>query len=121
MNSVPQTLPLGLWELDAKGTVLHYEPAVGEPALQSSEVVGKDFVSHVLLANHFQGLRNQVELFVSDTVRAHSLDLIIHLERGDIRTRILLGRTTAKSGSSVILVHIRKASAQDDVAEEIKV
>lgn len=112
-SSAQQVIPLGLWELDANGTILHYEPELGERALQTSAVLGKNFFSEVVPASEVQEFRDHVERFVVGSAPAHSFDLTLQFEVGDIRTRILLGRIygSKSSAAKLILVHVRRDQA----------
>lgn len=108
-----QTVPLGLWELDAAGTVLHYEPTKGESSpFRASEVTGKNFFSEVMPAALAGDLREQFAGFMSGHAPAQSLDLHLPGEQGGVRARILLGRVRGRSAAGAaesILVHVRRA------------
>lgn len=106
-------IPLGLWELDAAGTVLHYEPTKGERLLfQPLEVIGRNFFSEVMPASQAQEFRERFGSFMSGHAPAHSLDFTLLFEQGGVRTRILLARIhgrLASGDAESILIHIRRA------------
>lgn len=108
-----QAMPLGLWELDAAGTVLHYEPTKGESSpFRTSEVTGKNFFAEVMPAALAEGLREQFAGFVSGHAPAQSLELHLPGAEGGVRARILLGRVHgrfAAGAAESILVHVRRA------------
>lgn len=108
-----QILPFGLWEMDAAGTVLHYEPPGGERApFHPPEVVGKNFFVGVMPAARGEELRERFASFLSGHAPAYSLDLTLPGEEGDVRARILLGRLHdrfAADAAGSILVHVRRA------------
>lgn len=105
------SMPLGLWELDGAGTVLHHEPAGGGgETFRPAEVVGRNFFGDVLSTGQSEELREHVESFISGHATAHSLDLGPGPE-GGVRTRVLLARIhgrAAQSDTETILVHVRK-------------
>jgi hypothetical protein len=108
------TVPLGLWELDGAGTVLHYEPSVGEsPPLRPAELIGRNLFLDVVPANGYGEFRGQIENFMSGHANAHSFDFTTGQARGDVvRTRVLLARVRGRSAgpdAESILVHVRKA------------
>lgn len=107
-----QTVPLGLWELHPNGTVRHYEPEIGECEFAAEEVIGKNFFE-LAPSDQTQELRNQVQRFILDSSPAHSFDLTLQVDKGSIRTRVLLARTrAAKSGATqAVLIHIRRADS----------
>lgn len=111
-TSTQQLIPFGLWELEANGTVRHYEAEVGEHALQSSEVNGPNFFE-IVPSSQVQEFREEVQRFILGSAPAHSFDLTLHVDEESIRTRVLLASThVSKSGGvRVILLHIRRAEA----------
>lgn len=108
-----QILPFGLWEMDAAGTVLHYEPPRGEPPpFHPPEVIGKNFFGDVMPAARVEELRERLAGFASGHAPAQSLDLTLPGAEGGVRARILLGRLHdrfAAGAAGSILVHIRRA------------
>lgn len=111
-STLRQVIPLGLWELDAVGRVLHYEPET-DCAFQPSEVIGRSFFDEVMPAAKVQELRDQVERFIAGPAQAHSFDLDLRVGEENVRTRNLLGRISGKGRSrsiESILLHIRIAA-----------
>ena len=115
MCSAQQLIPFGLWELEANGTVRHYEPEVGEHALQPSEVIGRNFFE-IGPSSQVQEFREQVQRFILGSAPAHSFDLTLNVDEESIRTRVLLASThrSKSGGMKVILLHIRRAEALSD-------
>lgn len=104
-------VPLGLWELDEAGTVLHYEPQAGEsPPLRPAEVIGRKLFGVVVAADGAGQFRVQVESFMSGHATARGFDFTAGPAHGGVRTRVLLARVRGRSaGAESILVHVRKA------------
>lgn len=107
------TVPLGLWELDGAGTVLHYEPPVGErPPPRAAELIGRNLFVDVVPTDEYGEFRGQLENFMSGHAAAHSFDFTAGQARGEVvRTRVLLARVRGRSagtGAESILVHVRK-------------
>ena len=109
-RTLQQVIPLGLWELDSAGRVLHHEPEDDRGAFQRSEVIGRNFYDEVMPIAQAQEMKKQVERFLSGSTSAHSFDLDVEAEGERVRTRNLLGRISGKSKSQFmgsILLHIR--------------
>jgi hypothetical protein len=104
--------PLGLWELDEAGTVLHYEPTGGgRPPFPPSEVIGRNFFGEIVPAAQAEEFRERLARFFSGHAPTDSFDLTLQLGEDSVRTRILLARIherVAPGGAESILIHVRR-------------
>ncbi|GEM_PF-1440329 len=110
-NSSTQLItPFGLWELEANGTVRHFEPELGEYARHPSDVIGRNFFE-IVLSNGAQELRDQVQRFILGSAPVDSFDLSLQVGEGRVRIRVLLAttRATRSSMGKLVLLHIRRA------------
>ena len=108
-----QDEPFGLWELDASGAVLHYEPEAGESStFRPAEVIGTNFFGGVIPAGQAREFEAHFKGFVSGPAPAHSFAFIMRFGQHSLRTRVLMGRVHERldpGSAESILVHIRRA------------
>ena len=91
----PLTVPLGLLELDADGTVLYYKPeqAEGRRAPGGADIVGKNLFAEVMRAANLRDLRDRLGDFCRGHDPARSFEFTFNSERASLPARVLLART----------------------------
>jgi hypothetical protein len=93
-------IPFGLFELDATGTVVYYDPQTGEKKNDSiNNVVGRCFFDELIPATLVEDLRNRFLQFMSEcnSVERFSLDFP-HMQ-SSIKVDIMMTRLTERSGN----------------------
>lgn len=107
------TLPFGLLELDAKGTVLYYSPEnKGDESAPAPDIVGHNFFTDFEAIAEAKEFQDRINSFRLSHIPAESFSFTLPLDHHQIKARVLLARIREQTdGSSVesILVHIRKA------------
>lgn len=99
---------LGMFELDAAGTVLYSRADAPGPAPDSA---GRNFFDEAADFSNAGELRRRVNLFRASGAQADSFDFIFEYEDGPTPVRILLARIrerTDDDNHSSILIHIRR-------------
>jgi hypothetical protein len=108
----PQSLPFGLLELDADGTVLYYKPDAGEgDGVSNSRLIGRNLFTEVPTISRAGGFRDRLNTFRRSHAPADSFLHTFQLEHGDVQAKILLARLherSAMGSTESILLHIMK-------------
>lgn len=113
-EAAPLSLPLGLLELDASGTVLYFKPD-GNKVLTAADtdLVGRNFFADIPVVAGAKEFQDRLHNFRRNHAPADNFTYTFPTERGHVRAKVLLARIHEQStlGSvESILVHIREAA-----------
>ena len=105
--------PLGLYELDAEGTVLYHRmESGGQPAASGAELAGRNFYDEVAAFDNAGELRRRVEDFLRGGSHADSFDFTCRAGGEALPVRVLLARVRERSDlgrTKAVLLHLRCA------------
>lgn len=94
MNSMmTSSIPFGLFELDAAGTIVHYSPPTEDKGDGSQNgIVGSDFFKDVAPMNELKDLKSRFLRFMAfgDSVERFSMSFPV--ERSVVKIQIVLAR-----------------------------
>jgi hypothetical protein len=108
------SLPFGLLELDASGTVLYFKPErkeVSTPA--NTDIIGRNFFADIPVVAEAKEFQSRLHSFRRNHAPADSFTCTFPSEHGYVRAKILLARIHEHStlgNVDSILVHIREAA-----------
>ena len=92
------TLPFGLLELDAAGTVVRYSPASEQnPTVKSDNVLGRNFFTEIMPAPQVKDQQARFRLFMTQGQTRDRFSTTFQTEAGQVKVQILLARITEKS------------------------
>lgn len=105
--------PLGLFELDAEGTILYYRMEPGGQSVGGAEFAGRHFYEEVAAFDNASELRRRAEVFLRGDGHADSFDFICQTGGEATPVRVLLARVRERSDQgrkkAVLLLHLRSA------------
>jgi hypothetical protein len=105
-------LALGLFELDAEGTVLYHRAEPGGRPDGTAELTGRNFYDEVAAFDNADELRRMVEGFLRGGGHAESFDFICQVGGDALLVRVLLARVRERSDlgrTKAVLLHLRGA------------
>jgi photoactive yellow protein len=98
MNEQHLALPLGLLELDARGTVIRYSPASEKsPEMRRQEVVGLNFFKDVAPFEEVSEFQKRFQTFMAQGESIQRFTSTFSSDCGQIKVQIVLARITEKS------------------------
>jgi photoactive yellow protein len=97
-NKESSTLPFGLFELDATGTVVHYSPPTEEKTNASSiNVVGRNFFDDVIQEAQVKDLKLRFLNFMLDGNSVERFSLNFLFRQSNIKVQIVMAHLTERS------------------------
>ena len=103
---------LGMFELDAAGTVLYSRADADAPTPgPAPDLTGRNFFDEAADFANAGELRRRVGLFRAGGAQADSFDFTCEYDDGPVRVRILLARIrerTDHDNTSSVLIHVRR-------------
>jgi len=103
---------LGMFELDAAGTVLYSRADADGPADgPAPDLTGRNFFEEAADFSNAAELRRRVNLFRAGGAQADSFDFTCEYDDGPVPVRILLARIrerTDHNNTSSVLIHVRR-------------
>ena len=104
---------LGMFELDASGTVLYSRAdADGPTPGHAPDHTGRNFFDEAADFSNAGELRRRVNLFRAGGAQADSFDFICECDDGPAPVRILLARIRERTGrdndNTSVLIHVRR-------------
>lgn len=93
-------IPYGLFELDATGTVVHYDPPGAEKKTDSiNKVVGRCFFDELIRGPQAEDLKNRFLKFMSGWHSVERFTLDFPLSQNSIEVQIMMVRLSERSGN----------------------
>ena len=103
-------LPLGLIELDAKGTVLYFKPDRGSSSYSAEDVVGRNLFTDVEPIAEAGEFQERIKTFKRSSSPADSFHFTFNCNQNYLQVKVLLARIHEQSvmeSTESVLVHIR--------------
>ena len=86
-------LPYGLLELDATGTVLHYEPVKEQNSgVRASDIVGRNFFTDVAPVEQVREFQSRFYAFMANGEATQRFALCVPANNTDVHVQIVLAR-----------------------------
>jgi hypothetical protein len=97
MNSQPSPVkpPIGLLELDQRGTVIRYDPAV-EQGARRKDVIGRDFFAEVLPVQQLYGVRARFLAFMAGGCAVEKFSLTVLCGGRAVNMQVVLAAMTER-------------------------
>ena len=92
---ISHTLPLGLLELDAAGTVIRYSPADEQnSAVQPHHILGRNFFTEVAPCEQVSEVKSRFLSFMAFGDAVQKFSITCPVEQKNIKIQIMLARVT---------------------------
>jgi photoactive yellow protein len=86
------SIPFGLFELDAAGTIVHYSPPTEERDSSQNVIVGRDFFKDIAPMHELKDLKSRFLSFMTFGDSVERFSMSFPAERSIIKVQIVLAR-----------------------------
>jgi photoactive yellow protein len=98
-NMMTSSIPFGMFELDAAGTIVHYSPSTEEERDGSPNgIVGSDFFKDVAPLHELKDLKSRFLSFMTFGDSVERFSMSFPLEQNVVKVQIVLARIIEHSG-----------------------
>ena len=95
IETLSHTLPFGLLELDAAGTVIRYSPAAEQNSpIQAQDILGRNFFTEVAPCEQVSEVKSRFLAFMAFGDAVQKFSIICPVEQRNIKIQIMLARVT---------------------------
>ena len=95
MELLSNTLPFGLLELDAAGTVIRYSPAAEQsPHMPPEDILGRNFFTEVVQCEQVNKVKSRFLAFMAFGDAVQKFSITCPFEQKNIKIQIMLARVT---------------------------
>ncbi|HUQ31881.1 MAG TPA: PAS domain-containing protein [Pyrinomonadaceae bacterium] len=92
------TIPFGMLELDATGTIVHYSPATEERRAElAGKVVGRNFFEDFFSAAQVQNFKSRFHAFMADGASVDRFTLIFPYREESIKIQVVMAHLSEKT------------------------
>jgi photoactive yellow protein len=97
METLSHTLPFGLLELDAAGTVIRYSPAAEQHSpVSPQDILGRNFFTEVAPYNQVSEVKSRFLSFMANGDTVQKFSIICPSDEKNVKIQIMLARVTER-------------------------
>lgn len=101
VETLSATLPFGLLELDAAGSIIRYSPAAEQNSpMQAQDVLGRNFFTEVAPCREVSEVKSRFLAFMAFGDAVQKISVVCTLERRPIKIQFMLARVSPQLGSN---------------------
>jgi methyl-accepting chemotaxis protein len=94
---LPHVFPFGLLELDARGIVVRYSPAIEQDApVREQDILGRNFFTEVAPCEQVSEVKSRFLAFMAFGDAVQKFSITLPVEQQSIKIQIMLARVTER-------------------------
>ncbi len=95
IDTISHTIPFGMLELDAAGTVIRYSPAAEQNShIQPQDILGRNFFTEVAPCEQVKEVKSRFLSFMAFGDAVQKFSITCPIEEKNIKIQIMLARVT---------------------------